>query len=70
MGRVLDAVYYRYPDRDVLLLFYGCEIVEGEPTPLDCNAVKWVSPDALKSMDFAGADRAFVERDIGLCRMH
>ena len=33
VGRVLDAVLHRYPDRDVLVLFYPCEIVAGEPAP-------------------------------------
>ena len=29
VGRVRDAVFYRYPDRDVLVLFYGCAIRQG-----------------------------------------
>ena len=62
VGRVLDAVHYRYPDRDVLVLFYGCEILSGEPRTVDCNAIAWVEPDRLREYDFAGADRAFVER--------
>ena len=62
VGRVRDAVYHRYADRDVLVLFYRCEIIGGEPRPLDCNAVEWVAPEDLTDYDFAGADRAFVER--------
>jgi 8-oxo-dGTP diphosphatase len=63
VGRVRDAVYYRYPDRDVLLLFYGCAIVEGEPRTVECNAIAWATPEALPGYDFAGADLAFVERN-------
>ena len=63
VGRILDAVCHRYDDRDVLVLFYDCRIVEGEPKAVDCNAVAWASPGALKAYDFAGADRAFVERN-------
>ena len=62
VGRVRDAVYHRYADRDVLVLFYRCEIIGGEPRPLDCNAVEWVVPEDLMGYDFAGADRAFVKR--------
>ena len=62
VGRVMDAVYHRYPDRDVLVLFYRCEIPEGEPRTLDCDAIAWVEPRRLREYDFAGADRAFVER--------
>lgn len=62
VGRIRDAVYYRYPDRDVLVLFYECEILRGEPVTADCNAIAWAMPEALRQYDFAGADRAFVER--------
>lgn len=63
VGRVRDAIYYRYPDRDVLLLFYGCSIGEGEPRTVECNAIAWATPEALPGYDFAGADLAFVRRN-------
>ena len=62
VGRVRDVVFHRYPDRDVLLLFYDCRILAGEPRTLDCDAVAWVAPGELREYDFAGADRVFVER--------
>ena len=62
VGRVRDAVYHRYGDRDVLVLFYACGIASGEPKCLDCNAIEWVAPEDLKRRDFAGADAAFIER--------
>ena len=63
VGRIRDAVLHRYPDRDVLLLFYACAIPSGEPVPVDCNAVAWAAPEALSDYDLAAADRAFVERN-------
>ena len=63
VGRILDAVLYRYPDREVLVLFYRCRVTSGEPVPVDCNAIAWARPEALPGFDFAGADRAFVERN-------
>ena len=63
VGRIRDAVFYRYPDRDVLVLFYGCRVASGEPRPLDCNAVAWALPDELPGFDFAGADLEFVRRN-------
>ncbi len=62
VGRVADAVYYRYADRDVLVLFYMCEIVSGEPRTVDCNAIAWATFEELKDYDFAGADAVFVDR--------
>ena len=29
VGHVRDVVFFRYPDRDVLVLFYGCKIIGG-----------------------------------------
>ncbi len=66
VGRVRDAVFYRYPDRDVLVLFYGCAIRSGEPSTLGCNAIAWAEPEALAGYDFAGADLAFVQRNYRL----
>lgn len=63
VGRVMDAIVHRYPDRVVLVLFYRCVIESGEPATADCNAIAWALPEALAGYDFAGADRAFVERN-------
>ncbi len=63
VGRICDAVLHRYPDRDVLLLFYPCRLLRGEPRALDCNAVAWAAPDELPGYDFAGADKTFIERE-------
>ena len=62
VGRIADAVYHRYGDRDVLVLFYRCRIDSGEPKPLDCDAVEWAAPGDLPRYDFAGADAEFVKR--------
>ena len=64
VGHVADAVYYRYPDRDVLVLFYMCEITEGTPQTVDCNAVEWADIGDVSRYDFAGADEVFVERNL------
>ncbi len=63
VGRVRDAVYHRYPDRDVLVLFYSCSILSGEPIAVQCNAVAWVKQEDMPCYDFAGADLAFVKRN-------
>ena len=63
VGHIADAVYYRYPDRDVLVLFYMCKITGGTPSAVDCNAIEWVGIGDVQGYDFAGADRVFVERN-------
>ena len=62
VGRAQDVVFHRYPDRDVLLLFYRCALTRGEPRAVDCNAVAWATADEVPAYDFAGADRTFAAR--------
>ena len=68
VGRICDAVLYHYPGKAVLVLFYLCVIEDGEPRPVDCNAIRWVDPDALATYDFSGADAEFVRRLPGSAR--
>ena len=62
VGRIMDAVLHRYPDREVLVLFYRCQLV-GDPRPVDCNTIAWAAPADLPQYDFAGADLLFVQRN-------
>ena len=62
VDRICDAVLYHYPGKAVLVLFYLCAIENGEPRPVDCDAVQWVAPEALPNYDFSGADAEFVRR--------
>jgi 8-oxo-dGTP diphosphatase len=62
VGRILDTVYHRYPEKNVLLLFYECELIDGEPQALDVAEVAWVGRSELSDLDWVPADVAFVER--------
>ena len=62
VGRICDAVLYRYSERTVLVLFYLCAIREGEPVPVDCDAISWATPEELPDYNFSGADAEFVRR--------
>lgn len=62
VGRVLDVVFHRYPERQVLLLFFGCAIVAGEPMALDCAEIAWVRRSELGSLDWVPADLTFVRK--------
>ena len=62
VGCVCDAVLYQYPEKAVLVLFYLCAIREGEPVPVDCDAISWAAPEELPEYNFSGADAEFVRR--------
>jgi 8-oxo-dGTP diphosphatase len=62
VGRILDVVFHRYPEKNVLLFFYACELVEGEPRPLDVKELDWVKPEDLPRLDWVPADVAFIRK--------
>jgi 8-oxo-dGTP diphosphatase len=62
VGRVLETVYHRYPEKNVLLLFYACQITGGEPQALDAANVAWVRRAELSDLEWVPADVTFVER--------
>ena len=57
---ILEVVFHRYPEKNVLLLFYRCDLLEGEPLPLECDEVRWVALADLPSLEWAPADVPFV----------
>ena len=62
VDRICDAVLYHYPGKAVLVLFYLCVLEDGEPRPVECDAVAWTLPEDLPEYDFSGADAEFVRR--------
>ena len=55
-GRIYDARIHEYPEKTVLVLFYECTLVSGEPRALDSAEIKWVCIDDLNRYDMAAAD--------------
>ena len=54
----LTFVHWDYPEKRILLLFYRCRLVAGEPRPLECAEVGWFRPEELAGLDLAPADAA------------
>lgn len=62
VGNIVETVFHRYPDRSVLLLFYHCTWLSGEPQAIECAAFAWVDPSELPAYDFLEADLDFIEK--------
>lgn len=62
VGDLEEAVAHSYSDRNVLLLFYWCRILEGEPQGLEGQALRWVSPQDLGAVEILPADLPIVKR--------
>ena len=56
----LIRLCHDYPDRRVLLDVWQVTAFDGEPRPLDAQALAWVRPDELPGHDLLEADRAIV----------
>ena len=61
VGEVFGSVTHAYPEKTVHLEFFVCELVAGEPRPLGCAAVKWVSKAGLLNYSFPAADARLLE---------
>lgn len=55
-GRIYHAVAHSYPEKDVLLLFYRCRLISGEPKPIEEADVRWISEAEIGSYSWAEAD--------------
>ena len=59
---VFDVVYYRYPEKPVLVLAYRCTWTSGAVRDLDVSEHRWVLPEQLMLFDFLPADLPLIER--------
>lgn len=59
---VLDVTHHRYPEKDVLLLFYRCALRRGEVQHLQVADHAWVAPAELGTYPLPPADGRVVAR--------
>ena len=62
VGELLQQVDYDYPEKQVSLHFFRCQILQGEPVALACPDLRWISRGELGGFEFPAADAALVER--------
>jgi 8-oxo-dGTP diphosphatase len=66
VGDVYDLASHVYDQngmlRHVVILFYRCMIIYGEPMPLDCQDLKWIDRDQLARLSFVEGDHPVVEK--------
>ncbi len=62
VGKLFEEITHAYPEKSVYLKFFICELLAGEPQPLDCAAVKWIVPMELAHFEFPAADAQLLEK--------
>lgn len=62
VGARFGDVLHDYDGRRIHLTCYWATLKAGEPRPIDCHAIAWVSASELAAYQFAPADVPLVER--------
>lgn len=59
---ILEVTFHRYPEKDVLLLFYRCQLIAGEVQHIGVADHAWCSPGELARYELPPADVEVVRR--------
>lgn len=59
---ILDVAFHRYPNKDVLLLFYACRLVSGTVQDIGVAAHAWTTPKGLDAYELPPPDARLVTK--------
>ena len=62
VGERVAEIAHDYPGKQVRLHFFLCRLPDGEPRPLQCAALAWVSAEELDGYEFPAADAELIGR--------
>lgn len=62
VGRQVMTIRHAYSHFRITMHVFECQYLDGEPRPLGCERVKWVSPRALHRYPFPAANRKLIEK--------
>jgi 8-oxo-dGTP diphosphatase len=58
---LFQVIRHDYPEKTVELHFFRCSIQDGQPRPLGCDDLRWVTLEELPLFPLPPADRPLVE---------
>ncbi len=62
VGSMIAAVEHQYPEKCVRIQFYRCTLRSGEPEPLECADLEWVTAEELSQFVFPPADAGLLNQ--------
>lgn len=63
VGRIWEVLFHPYPDFDLVMLVYACQLAPGAvPQPVEVADLAWVPCAELAAWDILAADRPLVDR--------
>ena len=62
VGPQIEEITHAYHEKTVRLRFFHCTLISGEPQPIHCHALAWVTRQTLATYEFPAADAKLIER--------
>ena len=62
VGKLIETIIHHYPEISVRLEFFQCQLIHGEPLPIGCQALEWVTASQLGDYTFPDADKKLLVR--------
>lgn len=59
---LFEELTHAYAEKTVLLKFFLCGLLQGEPQPLGCAAIRWVTRAELAAHEFPPADQRLLQK--------
>ena len=56
VGKLFEEITHAYDEKAILLKFFICELLRGEPQPLGCAAFRRINKSELSDFEFPAAD--------------
>jgi mutator protein MutT len=60
VGDRLMTITHRYPNFDVTLFVHDCEHLDGEPQPIECEEIHWVTVTEMANYPFPEANQQII----------
>jgi mutator protein MutT len=59
---LIERITHDYPEKRIQLEFYRCSLRAGEPRPLGCPDLRWITRAELDAFEFPAADARLLDR--------
>jgi mutator protein MutT len=62
VGNQIEEITHAYPEKTVRLRFFHCTLTSGEPAPIHCHNLAWVTPKTISHFVFPAADEQLLHK--------
>jgi mutator protein MutT len=62
VGDLVESIEHTYPEKKVLLKFFRCDWLSGEPQAIGCPAFRWITCADIDKYEFPPADARLLKK--------